>query len=120
MLASAWIGYNEFDGPLFVVFNIPAAQPAVAASAVYLIGGLARGGLQGAIGAGEPGIQDLSVAVSARSAEGAAVETAGAIACWLTKHAARVEIPRGWYRRVRGIVYDEIGSGPARRLVRES
>ena len=114
-LASAWLGYHEYDGPLFVVFHVPSGQPAVCGSAVHLVGALARGGLQSAIGAGEPGIEVLSVVVSARQGQGA-VKVAAQIAIWLTGHAQRVTVPREWYDDIRSRVWDVGASRAARRL----
>ena len=116
VLLSAAVGFHVYDGPLFVVFRVPAAQPAIAASAVHLLGALADSDVQGGIGAGDPALGGLSGLVFARPDDADAARVAGVIAGWLTEHARRVTVPRPWYRRIREIVYDDCGSGSARRL----
>ena len=66
VLLSAAIGFFVHDGPLFVVFRVPAAQPAIAASAVHLLCALAESDVYGAIGAGDPALKGLSVIVRVR------------------------------------------------------
>ena len=59
VLLSACLGLREHDGPLYVLFRVPAAQPAVAASAAHLVFGLAQDEIEWGVVVGQPAVGSL-------------------------------------------------------------